>query len=207
MKVSIVDYGMGNLLSVKRALEECEADEVCICNNPEELFNSDRIVLPGVGSFYEGMNNLNRKGWSEAIKKIASKGEIPILGICLGMQLLASKGYEGKEIEGLGLIEGEVKKLIPIKEYERIPHVGWNEIYKFNDNSLFDGIDNQTDFYFVHSYHFIPKYESDIITKTIYCEEFVSGISKYNIYGVQFHPEKSHKSGFKVIKNFLSMNL
>ncbi|GEA29289.1 imidazole glycerol phosphate synthase subunit HisH [Clostridium diolis] len=206
MKVYIVDYGMGNLMSVKRAFEECEADEVCICNNPEELFNADRIVLPGVGSFYEGMNNLNSKGWTRIIKQIAKERQIPILGICLGMQLFASKGYEGKEIEGLNLIDGEVKKLIPSNGNERIPHIGWNEIYKFNDSGLFLGIDDGTDFYFVHSYHFIPKNESDIMTKTLYCGEFVSSISNGKIYGVQFHPEKSHKSGFMIIKNFLSIN-
>lgn len=206
MKVYIIDYGMGNLMSVKRAFEECEAEEVHICSEPEELFSAERIVLPGVGAFYEGMNNLNSKGWTKIIKQIAREGQIPILGICLGMQLLASKGYEGKETEGLNLIDGEVKKLTTKNENERIPHVGWNEIYKFNDSSLFIGIENSTDFYFVHSYHFIPKDESNIIAKTSYCGEFVSGVSKDNIYGVQFHPEKSHKSGFKIIKNFLSMN-
>ncbi|AWI03681.1 imidazole glycerol phosphate synthase subunit HisH [Clostridium drakei] len=205
MKVYIIDYGMGNLMSVKRAFEECEADEVRICSEPEELFSADRIVIPGVGAFYDGMNNLNSKGWTKVIKKIAIQDKIPILGICLGMQLLASKGYEGKEIEGLGLIDGEVKKLVSKNENERIPHVGWNEIYMINNSDLFLGIDEKTDFYFVHSYHFIPKYEQSIISKTPYCGGFVSAISQNNVYGVQFHPEKSQKSGFRIIRNFLSI--
>ncbi|MBU3126670.1 imidazole glycerol phosphate synthase subunit HisH [Clostridium tagluense] len=206
MKVYIIDYGMGNLMSVKRAFEECGTDEVYICDEPKELVNAEFIVLPGVGSFYEGMNNLNIKGWTKVIIEIAKQGKIPILGICLGMQLLASKGYEEKEIDGLGLIDGEVKKFIIKDENERIPHMGWNEIYKVNDNSLLSGIDDGADFYFVHSYYFDCKQKGNVIATTPYCGEFTSIIAKDNVYGVQFHPEKSQISGFKVIKNFLTMN-
>lgn len=205
MNVYIIDYGMGNLMSVKRAFEECGADDVYVCTEPQELFNAEFIVLPGVGSFYDGMNNLNKKGWTKVIREIAEQGEIPILGICLGMQLLASKGYEEKEIDGLGIIEGEVKKFIIKDENERIPHVGWNEVHKPYDNSLFSDIDDGTDFYFVHSYHFMCKNKENIIAKTPYCGGFISAISKDNVYGVQFHPEKSQRSGFKLIKNFLTI--
>ena len=151
------------------------------------------------------MINLQKKGWVEKIKEATLKNEIPLLGICLGMQLLANKGFEVEETKGLGLIKGEVRLLKSIDNLEKIPHVGWNEVEIINNSYIFDGINNGTDFYFVHSYQFIPEGSNNIITKTPYCGGFVSSIQENNIYGVQFHPEKSQKSGFKIIENFLKL--
>lgn len=204
MSVLIIDYGLGNLLSVKRAFEECGADAF-ISNNPGDITKAKRLVLPGVGAFKDGMDSLNKSGWTEVIRKSTLEDEMPLLGICLGMQLLADKGYEGEQTLGLGIIPGEVVKLSSVSVNERIPHVGWNEINKNRENILFDDIEDKTDFYFVHSYQFVPQDKSNIVTTTPYCGGFVSAISFKNIFGVQFHPEKSLPSGFKLIENFLKV--
>lgn len=204
METAIIDYGMGNLLSVQRAFEKCGSDAVII-GNPLELRDADRIVLPGVGAFPDAMDNLRKNGWIEELNRAVLEKETPILGICLGMQLLADKGYEVRECDGLGYIPGEIVRFTQTQEKERIPHVGWNEILKREDSPLFDGIADGTNYYFVHSYHFRVENEKNIATVTPYCGEFVSSVIKDNIVGTQFHPEKSQKAGFKLIKNFLSM--
>jgi len=204
METAIIDYGMGNLLSVQRAFEKCGSDAVII-DNPLELRDAERIVLPGVGAFPDAMDNLRKNGWVEELNRAVLEKETPILGICLGMQLLADKGYEVRECDGLGYIPGEIIRFTQTQEKERIPHVGWNEILKREDSPLFDGIADGTNYYFVHSYHFRVANEENIATVTPYCGEFVSSVIKDNIVGTQFHPEKSQKAGFKLIKNFLSM--
>lgn len=204
METAIIDYGMGNLLSVQRAFEKCGSDAVII-DNPLELRDAERIVLPGVGAFPDAMDNLRKNGWIEELNRAVLEKETPILGICLGMQLLADKGYEVRECDGLGYIPGEIIRFTQTQEKERIPHVGWNEILKREDSPLFDGIADGTNYYFVHSYHFRVANEENIATVTPYCGEFVSSVIKDNIVVTQFHPEKSQKAGFKLIKNFLSM--
>lgn len=204
METAIIDYGMGNLLSVQRAFEKCGSDAVII-DNPLELRDAERIVLPGVGAFPDAMDNLRKNGWIEELNRAVLEKETPILGICLGMQLLADKGYEVRECDGLGYIPGEIIRFTQTQEKERIPHVGWNEILKREDSPLFDGIADGTNYYFVHSYHFRVANEENIATVTPYCGEFVSSVIKDNIVGTQFHPEKSQKAGFKLIKNFISM--
>lgn len=204
METAIIDYGMGNLLSVQRAFEKCGSDAVII-DNPLELRDAEHIVLPGVGAFPDAMDNLRKNGWIEELNRAVLEKETPILGICLGMQLLADKGYEVRECDGLGYIPGEIVRFTQTQEKERIPHVGWNEILKREDSPLFDGIADGTNYYFVHSYHFQVANEENIATVTLYCGEFVSSVVKDNIVGTQFHPEKSQKAGFKLIKNFLSM--
>ena len=204
METAIIDYGMGNLLSVQRAFEKCDSDAVII-DNPLELRDAEHIVLPGVGAFPDAMDNLRKTGWIEELTRAVLEKETPILGICLGMQLLADKGYEVRECDGLGYIPGEIVRFTQTQEKERIPHVGWNEILKREDSPLFDGIADGTNYYFVHSYHFQVAKEENIATVTPYCGEFVSSVVKDNIVGTQFHPEKSQKAGFKLIKNFLSM--
>lgn len=204
METAIIDYGMGNLLSVQRAFEKCGSDAVII-DNPLELRDAERIVLPGVGAFPDAMDNLRKNGWIEELNRAVLEKETPILGICLGMQLLADKGYEVRECDGLGYIPGEIIRFTQTQEKERIPHVGWNEILKREESPLFDGIADGTNYYFVHSYHFRVANEENIATVTPYCGEFVSSVIKDNIVGTQFHPEKSQKAGFKLIKNFLSM--
>lgn len=201
MSVYMIDYGMGNLLSVKRAFEKCGAD-VIITQNPAELLQASHIVLPGVGSFRDGMKNLRENHWVEILNQIVRENRVPILGICLGMQLLADKGYEIEETKGLGYIPGKVV-LMQAGVKERIPHVGWNEVHIKNESSILNGIKDKTDFYFVHSYHFDVERQENIVATTPYGGDFVSVVNKDLVFGTQFHPEKSQKAGFQLIKNFL----
>ncbi|MFA0833712.1 MAG: imidazole glycerol phosphate synthase subunit HisH [Methanobacterium formicicum] len=203
MKVAIVDYGMSNLGSVSRAVEECGGDPI-ITNKSSDFEIVDKIILPGVGSFRDGIRNIKKLGLDKILSKQVLKDKIPILGICLGMQLMATKGWEIEEKKGLGWIDGEVKLFNQCKS-ERIPHIGWNEVNFINKSSLFKDIPSGKDFYFVHSYHFICNNEDNILARTPYCNGFTSAISKNNIFGVQFHPEKSQKIGLKLINNFLSI--
>ncbi|MFA4876158.1 MAG: imidazole glycerol phosphate synthase subunit HisH [Methanoregula sp.] len=203
MKITIIDYGMGNLQSIATALEHCKAT-VTISNNSDDIFCADKLILPGVGAFADGMQNLCSCGLDRVVREAVIDYKIPILGICLGMQLLADTGIEGGDILGLGLISGDVIKLYPSNPRERIPHVGWNEVYYPKSNSLFTQIPEGSDFYFVHSYHFVPKSASSIIGVTPYCDRFVSAINERHIWGVQFHPEKSSVLGLTLINNFLT---
>jgi len=202
--VAIVDYGMGNLDSVKRAVEECGGFPF-VTNKKSDIQNATHIILPGVGAFPLAMQALRKNKLDQVLNKQVLQNKIPFLGLCLGMQLLAKKGFEIKETEGLGWIDGEVKRLIPKYENERIPHIGWNEIKFINKSPLFDNIPSGKDFYFVHSYHLICRNKKDILALTPYCGELVSVIGKDNIFAAQFHPEKSQKVGFQFLKNFLQL--
>ena len=203
MRTLVIDYGMSNLGSIRRAIEEC-GSEPFVSDDPRDIAAADHIILPGVGAFPDGMHNLHERGWVEAIHSAVANEGIPLLGICLGMQLLADRGYEGRETAGLGLIPGEVILLKPDSPDIRIPHVGWNEIKQVNGCPLLNNISDGTDFYFVHSYHFQTEHQENIVATTAYCGEFVSIVSNKNVFGVQFHPEKSSKMGFELLKNFLS---
>jgi imidazole glycerol-phosphate synthase subunit HisH len=205
MKVIVVNYGMGNLASVRRAVENCGAD-VRVTENPADLVGADRIMLPGVGSFSEGMANLSAAGWPAEIRRALANPRVAILGICLGMQLLADKGFEGGETEGLGLIPGAVD-LMAGACGERIPHVGWNDISVVRSGHLLSGIDTGTDFYFVHSYRFQTLNELDVMAETSYCGDFASIVRSRNAFGTQFHPEKSSHMGLRLIRNFLSWSV
>ena len=204
MKVLLIDYQMGNLGSVRRSLEECGAEVLC-SGDPADLKLASKIVLPGVGSFRDGMQRLNEKGWTQEIRKAATEDKIPFLGICLGMQLLATKGSEGGDTDGLGLVPGTVERFVPDTPDTRIPHVGWNEVVIKQKNPLLAEIPNRSDFYFVHSYHFIAQDSKDVAATTPYCGNFVSALARGNIFGTQFHPEKSSKAGFRLLRNFLSL--
>lgn len=203
MPVLIIDYHMCNLGSVKRAFEECGA-EVIVSSHPEDLEIATHIVLPGVGAFANGMKNLVTLGWVDAIKQAVLNEKIPILGICLGMQLLADKSFEKGETEGLHLISGDIIRLEPKNGKERVPHIGWNELHFNQQSSIFTSINNDSDFYFVHSFYFNPKNKNDILAITPYCGDFISAVQNENIIGVQFHPEKSSRAGFQLIRNFLN---
>ena len=197
----IVDYRLCNLDSIARACAECGA-EVRVTDDPVGLEEADRIILPGVGAFAEAMKNLTDLGWVEALNRTVIDKGIPFLGICLGMHLMAERGTEGRTSDGLGWIPGTVVPLSHV-EGERLPHMGWNEVIQEQKNQLFTDIENSTDFYFVHGYHLKCKNVSDIICKTPYAHGFTSVVSRNNFSGVQFHPEKSQKRGFKLLENFL----
>jgi len=203
----IVDYGLCNTDSMLRALEECGADRVGRSCDPRQVAKADRLVLPGVGTFFAAMRNIREWGLLDEIRAQSERGT-PFLGACLGMQLMASSGSEGSRngpIEGLGLISGTVVRLNPQNADERIPHVGWNEVVA-NGSSLFNGLPEKPDFYFVHSYHVRLDCSSEEAGRSDYCGGFTAAIQADGkpIFGVQFHPEKSQKNGFKLLKNFLA---
>lgn len=200
----VVDYGVGNLDSIRRALEECGGN-VKVSDSAADIQNASHIVLPGVGAFNAGMDNLRARGLIEVLTEQVSVNKIPFLGVCLGMQLLADRGFEGGESAGLGLIKGEVRLLKRQNDNERIPHVGWNEVIWMKESPLSKNIISGKDFYFVHSYHFVCSDPNNTIGHTKYADGFVSAIQENNIFGVQFHPEKSQKVGFQILKNFLAL--
>lgn len=202
--VGIVDYGMGNLDSVARAVEECGATPV-VAAHPDALRRASAFILPGVGAFGDGMKELRARGFIGPLRHEVLENAIPLLGICLGMQLLAGTGFEGGEAEGLGFINGTVRRLVLDSSTTRIPHVGWNEVHVEHACPLFDDIPNGKDFYFVHSYHFVCDDAQNIVARTPYCGGFVSCVNRANVYGVQFHPEKSQRPGLHLLRNFLAI--
>lgn len=204
MNVALVDYGMGNLGSVRRSFEECGA-QVSVTHDPKDIEKASHLVLPGVGAFADGMENLRRLGFGDAIRKAVLEGHTPLLGICLGMQLLADSGDEGGPTVGLQLIPGEVKLFEPGPTPARIPHIGWNEVWFSQSSRLFEGIPSGSDFYFVHSYRFLTANSDEVLATTPYCGSFVSAVGRGSVWGVQFHPEKSSKRGFDLIRNFLRL--
>jgi glutamine amidotransferase len=203
MKVAIINYGMGNLGSVRRAFEEIGAEPI-IVNHPSSLYEVNRVVLPGVGAFSEGMAHLSHGGWIDALSDIVTTQGKPLLGICLGMQMLTTVGYEGGVTQGLGLIPGEARRLDDLGCRLRIPHVGWNEVEYRKDDVLFEGIPDASDFYFVHSYVFVPKSAESLIATVPYGIDVAAVVRQGNVFGCQFHPEKSSKAGRQLLKNFMS---
>jgi len=203
MNVIVIDYGMGNLHSVVSGLKALSV-ETNITSSSENISNASHIILPGVGSFSEGIKNLKESKLDVAINDAIKSRKASLLGICLGMQLLAERGTEGGECNGLGLIRGEVKKFEQHGTGERIPHMGWNEVKHHND-LLFNGIPSDNDFYFLHSYYFNPTFERNIVSTTSYLGNFASAINDKQVWGVQFHPEKSSKYGLKLLENFLNV--
>ncbi len=193
--IAIIDYGMGNIFSIRNALEKVGA-EVKIIAQPKELNNADGIVIPGVGSFGEGMKQL--LPFEEKITS-AIKDGIPFLGICLGIQILFERSQESPE-SGFGIIKGEV---IRLPDNVLVPQMGWNELNIKRDTDILEGIEDGDFFYFVHSYHCVPKDKKRVTATTEYGTEVVSVIEKDNIYAVQFHPEKSGEKGLLILKNFL----
>lgn len=203
-RVAIVDYGMCNLDSVVRAIEECGGYPL-VTKQAADIAVADAIILPGVGAFADAMRNIRHYYLDYILSEKVLVKQTPFLGICLGMQLLATRGFEGGQTEGLGWIPGEVRQLIPTSEDPKIPHVGWNEIFVVRESPILLGIDQPSNFYFVHSYHLCPDNEEHIVAKTKYADGFVSVIQREMIFGVQFHPEKSQRTGFKILRNFLSL--
>lgn len=202
--VAVINYGMGNLDSVARAVEVCGGIPV-VTRHASDIEVATHILLPGVGSFSEGMNKIHSFSLLEILRDQVFENKIPFLGICLGMQLLATKGFEHKETDGFGWIDGEVIRLDPPTSDIRIPHVGWNEVALAAPSRLFKDIPSNKDFYFVHSYHLSCRRNEDVLATTPFCSAFVSAVGRENIYGVQFHPEKSQRLGLQLIKNFLDI--
>ena len=204
MTVAIVDFGMCNLDSVSRGIEACGGVPL-VTDRPAEIVAADRIVLPGVGAFTDAMTNLRRRSLDDALSEAVIEQGVPCLGICLGMQLMASRGLEGGEMEGLGWIEGEIRRFESEDRTIRVPHVGWNAVDVETDGPLFRDIPSGTDFYFVHSFHFVCADRADVVGMTTYCGRFVSAVSRGHIHGVQFHAEKSQRWGLQVLRNFLAL--
>jgi imidazole glycerol-phosphate synthase subunit HisH len=205
MKVAIINYGLGNLGSVRRALTDLGAD-VVVAEHPIALFDANRIVLPGVGAFGEGMARLRAGGWVDALRYQVVEAGKPLLGICLGMQMLATASEENGVSDGLGLIPGRVRRLDELGCSLRIPHVGWNEV-RFDQRraSLFDEIPQATDFYFVHSYALVADDAESVCATTTYGSELIAAVQKGHVFGTQFHPEKSSKAGRQILRNFLDV--
>ena len=199
--ITIIDYGMGNIRSLQNALNYLGYDSK-VTSSPEEIKTSNILILPGVGSFGQAMKNINNYGLKDVITEVAIKKGIPFLGICLGMQLLADCGEEDGINSGLGLIPGKVLKFKSNKI--RLPHIGFNSLkYRDKSSNIFRNIQNNSDFYFVHSFYYECQNESNIIGTTEYGDEFVSAINKDNIYGFQFHPEKSQSNRLLLLNNFI----
>ena len=202
-RVAIVDYGMCNLDSVRRAFEEVGARPY-VTDDPGDLSAADRVVLPGVGAFPEAMQNLRARGLDDALTKQVVDEGAPFLGVCLGMQLMAAIGHEVGPTKGLGWIEACCVRLEPTETDRRVPHVGWNEVTPWVDSPLFAGIPPATDFYFVHSFHVVCATAEQVLATTPYCDGFASAVQREQAFGVQFHPEKSQRWGLHLLRNFLA---
>ena len=202
--IGIVNYGAGNLLSVYNVLDFI-GENVEICSSPDELNNKDKIVLPGVGSFKNCMSNLVDRGFYQSLNQLVVNEKRPILGICLGMQLMADRSFEGGEHKGFGWINGDVIKISDKNSILKIPHVGWNSIDIKSGSHLLDDLPEDPDVYFVHSYYMKCKNNNDIIATCEYGEQLTASICNGNIYGTQFHPEKSQEYGIQILENFCSI--
>ena len=203
MKVGIVDYGMGNLASVEQAVTSL-GHSPSIIADPDALPECDRIVLPGVGAFAQGMDRLEAGGWVGPIRDAVADGT-PLLGICLGMQFLAARGTEGTDRPGLGLIDGTVVGLRALGCSERVPHVGWNETRVFTDDNLFNGLPRLADYYYVHSYAFAPAHPEHVIATVEHGCTITAAVRSGRVWGTQFHPEKSSKAGLALLRNFIEL--
>ena len=201
-KVVIIDYGMGNIASVQKALNFLNIDNI-ITNSHNDILDSSAIILPGVGSFNQGIKNLKNRNLDSLLTDEVLNKKKPFFGICLGMQLILEKGSEPEECEGLGWIEGEVKKISNVNL--SIPHLGWNDIKVINEN-YYQNI-HDLNFYFIHSYQAILKNKSEIDSIVNYGSDIVSSLQKENIFATQFHPEKSQNSGLTLMKNFFEKNV
>ena len=213
MHISIVDYGTGNLNSVSKALEVAALKtnkkiNIKISNNPKEILGADKIILPGQGSYRQcALAIKNIIGLWDSINEFVLNKKKPIFGICVGMQLFSDQGFEEEVTKGFGWIKGSVKKIKLNNKDLKLPHMGWNEINIIKKNNLFLDIKDLSHFYFVHSYAFEAEDINDVICTTDYEKPVVAALLKENIFGTQFHPEKSQGNGIKLLSNFLNWNL
>ena len=208
MNVTIVDYNSGNISSVINSFEEVAKDKVNIevTSDPKIIKTSDKVVLPGQGSFkscIDGLNSIN--GLIDALNEFALESKKPLLGICVGLQMFADIGFEETETKGLGWISGKVSKIDNQNGKFKLPHIGWNQINILKDSKIFKDIENNSHMYFVHSYEFIPENKNVVSATTEYSSNIICSVEKENIFGTQFHPEKSDKIGLKIIDNFINL--
>ena len=208
MKVGVIDYGVGNLGSVLRALEELRVAPVLV-NRAADMHATDCLILPGVGNFADCARLLDAGGWARALRDEVLGYSRPLLGVCVGMQLLADASTEGADdgqgTPGLGFVPGQVQHLRTLGCTLRVPHVGWNGITRQGDSDhLFDGILDGTDFYFVHSYAYIPQDPADVLATTDYGVPVTAAVRRGHVWGTQFHPEKSSRAGFRLLRNFIA---
>ena len=208
MNVTIVDYKSGNISSVINSFQAVAEDNINInvTEDLNQIKSSDKIVLPGQGSFKSCVDALNNiSGLVDTLKDFALVNKKPLLGICVGLQMFADVGYEEAETKGLGWIPGKVSKIDNKNGKYKLPHIGWNEIEFMKNSKIFNGIENKSHMYFVHSYEFIPEDKSVISATVDYSTRVVCSIEKENLFGTQFHPEKSDKLGLQIIKNFVNL--
>ncbi len=208
MNVTIVDYNSGNISSVINSFKEVAKDKVNIevTSNLNKIKFSDKVVLPGQGSFKSCVDALNKiNGLVDALSEFAITNKKPLLGICVGLQMFADIGYEETETKGLGWVSGKVSKIDNQNGKYKLPHIGWNQINIVKDSKIFKGLENKSHMYFVHSYEFVPEDKKVISATTDYSSKIVCSVEKENIFGTQFHPEKSDKLGLKIITNFINL--
>ena len=208
MNVTIVDYNSGNISSVINSFKEVADDKVNIevTSALDKIKSSDKVVLPGQGSFKSCVDALNKiNGLKDTLDEFAITKKKPLLGICVGLQMFADMGYEEAETKGLGWISGKVSKIDNQNGKFKLPHIGWNQINIVKDSKIFQNIENNSHMYFVHSYEFVPNDKNVISATTDYSSNIVCSVEKENIFGTQFHPEKSDKLGLQIIKNFLNL--
>lgn len=200
--IAMIDYDAGNIKSVEKALQKLGAD-VVITKDPQEILSADKVILPGVGSFGDAMNNLKKYGLDKVIHQVVEKGT-PFLGICLGLQLLFERSDESPEATGLGILKGEILR-IPDAEGLKIPHMGWNSLHLQNNGRLFKGLKENDYVYFVHSYYLKAEDKEIVKATTNYSVNIHASVEKDNVFACQFHPEKSSDVGLKILKNFVEL--
>jgi len=208
MNVTIVDYNSGNISSVINSFKEVAKDKVNIevTLDLSKIKSSDKVVLPGQGSFKSCVDALNKiDGLTDTLNEFAITNKKPLLGICVGLQMFADTGYEETETKGLGWISGKVSKIDNQNGKFKLPHIGWNQIKIIKDSKIFQDIENNSHMYFVHSYEFVPNDKNVVSATTDYSSNIVCSVEKENIFGTQFHPEKSDKLGLKIIENFIKI--
>ena len=208
MNVTIVDYNSGNISSVINSFKEVAKNKVNIevTSDLNKIKSSDKIVLPGQGSFKSCVDALNKiNGLTDSLNEFAINNKKPLLGICVGLQMFADIGYEETETKGLGWISGKVSKIDNQDGKFKLPHIGWNQINIIKDSKIFQNIENHSHMYFVHSYEFVPNEKNVISATTDYSSNIVCSVEKENIFGTQFHPEKSDKIRLKIIDNFINL--
>jgi len=209
MSITVIDYGSGNLRSVAKALEVAAKNikiysKIIVTSDPKKIKESKKVILPGQGSFkdcYQGIKKIS--GLEEALNEFVLVKKKPIFGICVGMQLFAKVGYESEETKGFGWIDAEVRKISNINKTLKLPHMGWNELEFKKDFFLFSNLKDKPHMYFIHSYEFITKQKIFVAATTKYGNSIIAAVAKENIFGTQFHPEKSQKNGLVVLENFL----